>query len=167
MDSLGELLASDHRHTLEFFVVSLKDVSESPVDQEELLYNASVLAHYAQVSTDADVDVSAPADLSAVFHHFVSDLSLTDPVLLETAGAQCLLLSGFFEDQMRRRHNIQWYAGLGASFFHRAAAGDPSPKKARLLETLAREFEPWRRRHARLGREMRDWPYLLVRPRIM
>jgi hypothetical protein len=162
MDSLGELLASDHRQTLEFFFVSLKDVSESGVDQEELLYNASVLAHYAQVSTDADVDLSAPADLTKVFDHFVSDMSLIDPLLLETAGAQCLFLSGFFEDQMRRRHNIEWYAGLGASFFRRAAAGDPSSKKARLLETIAREFEPWRRRHARLSREMRDWPYLLV-----
>ena len=161
MDSLGELLASDHRHTLEFFFISLKDVSESSVDQEELLYNASVLAHYAQVPTDADADVSAPFDLTGVFDHFVSDMSLTDPLVLETAGAQCLLMSGFFETQMRRRHNIEWYAGLGASFFRRAAAGGASPKKARLLGTIAREFEPWRRRHARLSREMRDWPYLL------
>ena len=163
MDSLGELLASDHRHTLEFFFVSLKDVSESTVTQEELLYNASVLAHYAQVSTDADSDVSAPADLISVFDHFVSDMSLTDPLLLETAGAQCLFLSGFFETQMKRRHNIEWYAGLGASFFRRAAAGGTSQQKARLLSTIAREFEPWRRRHARLSREMRDWPYLLSR----
>jgi hypothetical protein len=163
MDSLRELLASDHRQTLEFFVVSLKDISGSAVNHDELLYNASVLAHYAQVSTDADVEVSAPADLTTVFDHFVSDVSLSDPLLLETAGAQCLFLSGFFEVQMRRRHNIEWYAGLGANYFRRAAAGDPSPRKARLLETIAREFEPWRRRHARLSREMRDWPYLLGR----
>ena len=163
MDSLGELLASDHRHTLEFFFVSLKDVSESTVDQEELLYNASVLAHYAQTSTDPDLAASAPASLTAVFDHFVSDMSITDPLMLETAGAQCMLMSGFFEAQMRRRHNIEWYAGLGASFFHRAAAGGASAKKARLLEAIAREFEPWRRRHARLSREMRDWPYLLSR----
>ena len=162
VDSLGELLASDHRHTLEFFVVSLKDVSECVVDQEELLYNASVLAHYAQLSTDADSDIAAPANLISVFDHFVSDMSLNDPLLLETAGAQCLFLSGFFETQMRRRHNIEWYAGVGASFFHRAAGG-ASTKRARLLETIAREFEPWRRRHARLSREMRDWPYLLSR----
>ena len=118
------------------------------------MYNASVLAHYAQVSTDADADLSAPADLTGVFDHFVSDFSLADPLMLETAGAQCLLLSGFFATQMRRRHNIEWYAGLGASFFRRAAAGAASPKKARLLEIIAREFEPWRRRHARLSREM-------------
>ena len=54
MDPLGELLASDHRRTLEFFVMNLKDVSEPTVDQQELLYNASVLAHYAQISIDAE-----------------------------------------------------------------------------------------------------------------
>ena len=69
--------------------------------------------------------------------------------------------TGFFEDQARRRHNIQWYASLGASFFSRAAACERSARKASLLDTLARHFEPWRRRHARLGRELRDTPYLL------
>jgi hypothetical protein len=165
MEHLGELLASDHRQTLEFFVVGLKDVSESTPDTRELLYNASVLAHFAQLSTDADVETAAPGDLSAVFDHFVSDTSwLSDPLRMETAGAQCLLLSGFFEDQMRRRHNIHWYAEMGASFFKRAAAGEASAAKARLLETIALRFELWRRRHARLSRELRDMPYLLARP---
>ena len=91
------------------------------IDQE-LLYNASVLAHYAQVSTHATVDLSTPANLSAVFDHFVVDSTLlADGLMMETAGAQCLVLAGFFEDQMRRRHNIRWYAELGAGFFSRAA----------------------------------------------
>ena len=49
--SLGELLAAGEKQTLEFFVVRLKEVSEPAVDRQELLYNASVLAHYALVST--------------------------------------------------------------------------------------------------------------------
>ena len=45
--------------------------------------------------------MSAPADLAAVFDHFVADMSaFTDPAMMETAGAQCLVLAGFFEDQM-------------------------------------------------------------------
>lgn len=163
MDSIGELLGSDHRHTLEFFVVSLKDVSDASVDQDQLLYNASILAHYAQVSTDSENNAATPATLVSVYDHFASNLTLTDPALLETAAAQCLYMSGFFEDQMRRRHNLEWFADLGASFFRRAAAGNTSAKRSRLLETLAHEFEPWRRRQARLSREMRDWPYLLSR----
>src|ERR1700730_5451938 len=163
MDALRELLTVDPRQALEFFVLRLQDISEPTVDRQELLYNASLLAHYAQVSTHPDVDVPAPANLSAVFDHFVSDTTLLhDGLMMETAGAQCLLLAGFFEDQMRRRHNIRWYAELGASFFSRAAIQEQSPPKARLLNTIARRFEPWRQRHARLSRELRDRPYVLI-----
>jgi hypothetical protein len=162
MEPLRELLAVDERRTLEFFVTGLQDVCDGGVDRQELLYNASVLAHYALVSTQSTTDIPAPATLLTVFDQFVLDETITeDSQLLETAAAQCLLLAGFFEDQARRRHNIEWYASLGASFFHRAAARERSAPKASLLDTLSRHFEPWRRRHARLGRELRDTPYLL------
>ena len=49
MGPLRELLAVDHRQTLEFFVQRLQDVSGPRVDVQELLYNASVLAQ-----TDGD-----------------------------------------------------------------------------------------------------------------
>jgi hypothetical protein len=165
MGPLRELLAIDPRQALEFFVVRLQDVSELTVDPQELLYNASLLAHYAQVSTQPDVDVPAPANLSTVFDHFVSDTTLLhDSLMMETAGAQCLLLTGFFEDQMRPRHNIRWYAELGASFFRRAALHERSLDKARVLDAIARRFEPWRQRHAQLSRDLRDQPYLLTPP---
>jgi hypothetical protein len=76
MGPLGELLASDHQQTLEFFIVGLRDVPEPTVAREELLYNASVLTHYAQVSTQAGVEWPAPASLSEVFDHFVTDTTL-------------------------------------------------------------------------------------------
>ncbi len=165
MGPLRELLGIDHRRALEFFVLRLQDISDATVDREELLYNASVLAHYAQVSTQPDTDVPAPANLSAVFDHFVSDTTLRhDSMMMETAGAQCLFLAGFFEDQMRRRHNIRWYAELGAGFFGRAALQQESQHKARLLDAIARRFEFWRQRHAQLGRELREQPYLLTPP---
>ena len=165
MDPLTELFATNDRHSLEFFFVGLRDVSDPSVDRQELYYNASVLAHYAQVSTQADVEWPAPANLSVVFDHFVSDTTmLRDSVMMEIAGAQCLLLAGFFEDQMRHRHSIRWYTDLGSDFFNRAAAQERSSHKARLLDSMARRFEPWRQRHARLGRELRDQPYLLKAP---
>jgi len=164
--ALGELLATDERQTLEFFFARLQDVSGPAVDREELLYTASVLAHYALISTESDQELPAPATLAAVFDHFVFDTSLLqDGLMMETAGAQCLLLAGFFEDQMRRRYNIRWYAALGASFYNRAALQEPSPHKARLLDMIGRRFEPWRQRYARLGRELRDQPYLLRPPK--
>ena len=166
MGPLRELLATDHRQALEFFFQRLKDVSGPHADAQELLYNASVLAHYAQVSTQAEFALSAPATLGAVFDHFVFDTTLTlDSLMMETAGAQCLVLAGFFEEQMRGRHNIRWYAELGATFFSRAAMQERSSSKARLLDSIARRFETWRQRHARLSRDLRDQPLLLVPPR--
>jgi hypothetical protein len=163
-DSLDELLGVNHHGALEFFFAGLRDAAEGTVDRQELLYNASVLAHYAQVSTVSDTDVPAPATLEFVFDHFVCAGALAgDGAVMEVAGAQCLLLAGFFADQMRRRHNIGWYATLGASFFLRAAAQESQPKKAQLLDAVGRRFEPWRQTHERLGRDLRDRPYLLPR----
>jgi len=165
MESFGELLAVDERRALEFFVTGLQDVSDPGVNRQELLYNASVLAHYAQVSVRAELEMPAPENLSVIFEQFVVNTALPDDShLMETAGAQCLLLTGFFEDQMRARYNIRWYAELGASFFRRAATQEQSAHKARLLTTIARRFELWRRRHARLSRELRDLRYLLTPP---
>ena len=161
MDHLRELIATDDRQALEFFFLGLMNVSETTVDRQELLYNASVLAHYAQVSTQAEFDLPTPSNLSEVFDNFVCDSSLrSHGDLMETAGAQCLLLAGFFERQMSGRHNIGWYTRLGAGFFSRAADGEPSLNKARLLDTMARHFELWRRRYSRLGRDLMTQPYL-------
>ena len=162
MESFGELLAVDERRTLEFFVTGLQDVSERKLDRQELLYNASVLAHYAQISVRAEYELPAPEDLSVIFDQFVVNTALPDDShLMESAGAQCLLLTGFFEDQMRARYNIRWYAEIGANFFTRAATYEESRHKARLLTMIARHFEAWRQRHARLSRELREQPYLL------
>ncbi len=165
MGPLQELLAVDQQRALEFFVTGLQDVALPGVDRQELLYNASVLAHYAQVSTVAELEMPAPGNLSAVFDTFIFNASVPqDAQLMETAGAQCLFLTGFFEDQMRGRHDIRWYAEIGAGFFMRAAGCDRAGKRARLLTMMARRFEPWRQTHARLSRELRDQQYLLTPP---
>ena len=165
MEPLAELLATNERQALEFFHVGLRDVSEPDVDPRELLYNASVLAHYAQVSTQAPADVPAPAHLAAVFDQFVLDDSMHgDSVMLETAATQCLLLAGFFEPQMRRRHNIRWYANLGSGFFRRAAHLSRERKRAELLDTVGRHFEPWRARYARLSHELQMQRYVIAPP---
>jgi hypothetical protein len=165
MGPLRELLAIDQRQALEFFFQRLKDVSGPAVDPPELLYNASVLAHHARVSTHAEMELPTPATLSAVFDSFIVDSTLRrDSLLVEAAGAQCMVLAGFFEDQMRRRHNIRWYAQLGAGFLKQAALLEPSARKARLLDTVASRFEAWRQRHAQLSRELRDQPFLFAQP---
>jgi hypothetical protein len=165
MDPLRELIATNQRRALEFFFLALRDLCDATVDQQELLYNASILAHFAQVSTRATEDLPTPADLGAVFDLFVLDTTVRhDGALMEAAAGQCLLLTGFFEDQMRQRYNVRWYAELGAEFFRRAARCEPTARKVHLLHTLARRFESWRQIHARLSRELRDQAYLIASP---
>ena len=85
-------------------------------------------------------------------------------LIIQMCRLKCLLLTGFFEDQLRRRHNIRWYAHLGVGFFSRAASLERSPQKVRLLAAIAEGFELWRQRHARLSRDLREQQYLLTPP---
>src|SRR5436190_22848651 len=87
MDPLGELVGTNHREALEFFFLGLHDLSEPTVDRQELLYNASVLAHFAQVSTKADVELPIPSDLDSFFDDSVINYSLRIySLMFETAG---------------------------------------------------------------------------------
>src|SRR5262249_46509905 len=91
---------------LRFFFERLKDISaREHVGPTELLYNASVLAHFASTSTVSTGKFPAcPADLATVFDVFVLDRSAhSDPEVMEAAGSECLVLTGFFADQLRDR----------------------------------------------------------------
>src|SRR5690349_21010455 len=93
---------------LRFFFEHLRDIADGRAAPEsELLYNASVLAHFATTSTAAVDFPSAPVSLGTVFDLFVLDRSETvDPDILEAAASQCLLLTGFFGAQLRHRYNL-------------------------------------------------------------
>ena len=151
MGPLRELLSVDERRTLEFFVTGLKDVCDERVDVDELLYNASVLAHYALVSTDGTTDCPAPTSLATVFDQFVREPDCRATAsLMEEAGAQCLLMSGFFEDQMRGRHNIRWYRGWAR---RSSARGRRSPRRCAGRSSSAR----WPGTSRRGGAATRGW----------
>jgi hypothetical protein len=165
MDS-GDWLAVTTSQALRFFYENLRDVSEeSQPPTNELLYNASVLAHFATTSTQSQTDFPAgPVDLGLIRDLFVLDRSQhDDPDIMEAAAAQCLLLTGFFHDQMRRRYNVAWYATLGTAFFAHAAERRADRSRARMMETMASRFEFWRRQQRRLAHELRDLPHLITR----
>ena len=161
-----EWLAVTNTQALRFFFEHLKDVAEGDdIPQSELLYNASVLAHFATTSTASIPHFpSCPSDLATVFELFVLDRSQhADPEIMEAAAAQILLLTGFFEGQVRRRHNVKWYASLGAGFYDQAAQCSSDRSRARMMLTMAARFDFWRRQQSRLARELRDLPRLLFR----
>jgi hypothetical protein len=157
-------LAVSNGQALQFFFERLKDVSEDTgASGAELLYNASVLAHFATTSTaSTSAFPSSPAALDTVFDVFVLDRSQhRDPELMEAAASQCLILTGFFGGQLKRRHNVEWYASLGASFYDQAAQLGRDRERARMMSGMAARFEFWRRQQARLARELREQPLLL------
>ena len=157
------LLAVTKSQTLRFFFERLRDVVEDTPPADELLYNASVLAHFAMTSAVSTTDFPAsPMSLGAVFDVFVLDRSQhADPAIMEAAGSQCLLLTGFFQDQLRHRHSVDWYGGLGANFYESAARLGRDRTRKRLMETMAGRFGYWRRQHRRLAAELRDEPRLI------
>ena len=156
-------LAVSNAQALRFFFERLKDVIDDPeAPTNELLYNASVLAHFATSSTATLEFPATPTGLDHVFDLFVMDRSQhTDPGIMEAAGSQCLLLTGFFQDQQRRRHNVEWYATLGAGFYDSAAHHVHDRARMRMMETMAVRFGYWRRQQQRLARELRDLPKLI------
>jgi len=149
---------------LRFFFERLKDVTEpEEPPPAELLYNASVLAHFATTSTSSDAQFPpCPTDLTMVFDLFVLDRSQhRDPEILEAGASQCLILTGFFQDQQQGRHQLNWYASLGASFYLHAAEFGRDRSRSEMMQRMARRFGVWRSYQHRLARELRDAPRLM------
>lgn len=149
---------------LNFFFKRLKRVSShaNPPDAE-VLYNASVLAHFATRSTASmDSFPSCPASLGHVFDLYVLDKSMhNDGEVLEGAGSQCLLLTGFFMRQQVGRYNISWYTDLGMQFYTRASRRMNDDARASMLATMAERFRFWRNQQARLARAFEEDRYLI------
>jgi hypothetical protein len=151
-------LATDEHQALQFFFDHLRDaIEQSDAPPEELLYNASILAHYALTSTTSVDFPRAPTTLDTVFDVFVLDRSQhTDPEIMEAAGSLCLLLTGFFGAQLSHRYNVEWYASLGASFYDRAALHSVERSRRAMMAAMALRFRFWRRQQARLARELAE-----------
>lgn len=152
---------------LQFFFERLRDITDDGRDHPptpELLYNASLLAHFAGTSTDSATGFPrTPTGLRTVFDVYVLDRSQhLDAEILEGAGSQCLFLTGFFQDQQKHRHQVHWYASLGAGFYDDAAHYGKDRERSRMMETMAKRFEFWRQRYYRLSRELAETPKLIV-----
>ncbi|OGI79129.1 hypothetical protein A3F19_00310 [Candidatus Nomurabacteria bacterium RIFCSPHIGHO2_12_FULL_37_29] len=158
-----ELLEVSSLTALNFFYVNLKEevLTERVVDAETI-YVASVLASYAQTSRHSMTSLPPMANLSEFFDNFVlGQGGLRDPVLLENAGAQSLLLAGFFQDQMRYRHDVRWYGGLGGSFYRGASLYSKDKKRKTLFRRISRNFPVWTVTCRNLSRSLRENRFLL------
>jgi hypothetical protein len=159
----GDLLAVDSLTALNFFYSNLKEeATDEPVNHTETVYVASVLASYAQTSRFDSSSIPPFTTLSEVFDHFVLRATAeTDPGLLEIAGAQSLFLNGFFRDQMRARHNVEWYDQLGTAFYERAMRYAEERERRELYGRLASHFTVWTAVCHRLHRTLREQHLIL------
>ncbi|MCR4279698.1 MAG: hypothetical protein NUV78_03110 [Candidatus Zambryskibacteria bacterium] len=156
------LLAVNSDAALNFFHTNLKGLVGLDARKDETLYVASVLANYAQTSRFERTSLPVMANLSEVFDNFVVNKSfMADPGTLEIAGAQTLLLSGFFRQQMRRRHNVNWYDRLGSGFFEQVSERSKEDSRQEFFSQLALRFPFWTLTCSELENHLRERRLLL------
>lgn len=164
MEPLGHVLSSDATGTLQFFFVKLAEITAAEhVDARVRLYQASVLAHFASTSTSTPFGMPTPASLADVFERFVVHTPMGDPELLEVAAGECLLLTGYFADQMDRRFNLDWYSHIGAGFYRQASVSSAHPAHQRMMARMAEQFGYWRTVYHTLAVQLREGRYLIGR----
>jgi hypothetical protein len=83
--------------------------------------------------------------------------STKNPLWMESAGAHILLYAGFFQDQHKRRHNIEFFAAMGRECYLMAAVG----KRARTMTMMADGFHQYLFHLADLQRQLRESRYLI------
>lgn len=164
MDSIfEELVAIDSKQALRFFLESLQETAGvERLRDDERLYVASVLSHYAQTSRADTVSLPSMANLSEVFNTFILQArTVTDSEILEYGGSQVLLLAGFFRDQMVRRYNVKWYDQVGRSLYDRAAQYSTNMRHRTFFDRLSESFPAWTIVCRDLSRNLRENRLLL------
>jgi len=146
MDSIfEELVGVDSERAFRFFLASLRETAATErLKDDEMLYVASILAHYSQTSRFDTTAQPCLANLTEVFDNFVlQTIRLTDSDILEFGGSQVLLFAGFFRDQMRARHNVNWYDQVGQSLYEKASHHSKDRKKRELFDRLSESLPAW------------------------
>lgn len=164
MDELFEELAGvDSNRTFNFFLSSLRDIKRAEhFCEDDLLYVASVLAHYSQTSRYDATHVPVMSELTEVFDNFIfQTATANDLEILEFGGSQVLLFTGFFRDQMRRRHNVHWYDQVGQALYGRASQYANNGKKRKLFDRMAGNFPVWTLACRDLSQMLRENRFLL------
>lgn len=157
-----ELLGVDHNRAFNFFLSGLADISNENKTGGEIMYVASVLAHYSQTSVLSKDPIGPFSNLSQVSDIFFFNNPVpNDPEILEIGGSQILLLSGFFREQMKRRYNVSWYDNIGCMFYERAASISTDKNKRELFFGLSSSLPKWNLICSRFGKECLGNRFLL------
>ena len=157
-------LLVDKKSNLDFFLAGLLEVAPpiGVVTEDEIGYVASVLADRAMTSTFEPAG-RRHSELHNLFDRFVlKQEAIGNFPLLETASAENLLLTGFFRNQLRRRHDMEYFEEIGRSLYFQASEMAVSRRKKDLYSRMCERYRIWARTCLRLHLYFRDQPYKLI-----
>jgi hypothetical protein len=132
-------------------------------------YLASVLGHFCLQSVDRmevlspdyspnDTEFRQFADLTQIAEMMMQQLtSAKNPLWMESAGAHILLYAGFFQNQNKGRHNIEFFSMLGRECYLMAAVG----KREKMMKLMAAEFPQYLFHLADVHRHLLESRYLI------
>ena len=163
------------QHVLNFWASHLQEAIGSErwaqIRDSTGVYLASVLGHFCLEPVDhaealspdyspGDTEFRQFADLTQIAEMRMQQLTTAkNPLWMESAGAHILLYAGFFQNQNKHRHNIEFFAAMGRDCYRMAAVG----KREKTMRLLAAEFGQYLFHLANVHRNLREHRYL-VRP---
>ncbi|MES2213660.1 MAG: hypothetical protein V4473_02365 [Patescibacteria group bacterium] len=152
-----ELIGVDSARAFNFFSTSLREaLGTKRLNVDQMLYVASVLAHYSQTSRFDTESMPFTTELVGVLEYYMFQQPTVNSEILEIGGSQVLLFAGFFRDQMRRRHNVEWYDQIGQSLYDRASRFTTDRRKQKLFDGLAESFPAWALVCSDMSRRLRE-----------
>jgi hypothetical protein len=168
-----ELYGVTEEGALNFWASHLHDAigskQWSEISDSTGVYLASVLGHFCLQSVDrmeilspdyspSDQEFRQFADLTQIAELMMRQLtSAKNPLWMESAGAHILLYAGFFQNQNKGRHNIEFYSAMGRECYLMAAVG----KRARTMKLMAAGFSEYLSHLATLHRNLQESRYLI------
>jgi hypothetical protein len=172
-DYFEELYGVTEERALNFWASHLHDAigskQWSQIRDSTGVYLASVLGHFCLQSVDrmeilssdynpGDQEFRQFADLTQIAELMMRQLtSAKNPLWMESAGAHILLYAGFFQDQNKHRHNIEFYSAMGRECYLMAAVG----KRAKMMKLMATGFPQYLFHLANLHQHLRESRYLI------
>ncbi|HEX3966666.1 MAG TPA: hypothetical protein VHW70_01750 [Edaphobacter sp.] len=170
-----ELYGVTDERALNFWASHLHDAigtqEWSQIRDSTGVYLASLLGHFCLQSVDrlailseeykpGDQEFRQFADLTQIAELMMRQLtSARNPLWMESAGAHILLYAGFFQNQNRNRHNIEFYSHMGRECYLMAAVG----KREKIMKLMAAGFNQYLFHLASLHRHLNESRYL-IRP---
>lgn len=168
-----DLYGVTEERSLNFWASNLQDTVGSQcwaeIRDSTGVYLASVLGHFCLQPVDraealspdyspGDQEFRQFADLTQIAELMMRQLtSARNPMWMESAGAHILLYAGFFQEQNKGRHNIEFFSSIGRECYLMAAVG----KRAKMMRLMAAEFSQYLFHLANLHRNLRESRYLI------